>query len=101
MKQEYHGILSSIHHDTGENHPEILELYPGIELSFISASGKDAFHVCHAPLPQMLEINYCISGRMGWDMGNGNRIYLGPGDFSLNTMDVCGDSAITLPNRFL
>ena len=98
MKQEYHGILSSIHHDTGENHPEILELYPGIELSFISASGKDAFHVCHAPLPQMLEINYCISGRMGWDMGNGNRIYLGPGDFSLNTMDVCGDSAITLPN---
>ena len=98
MKQEYHGILSSIHHDTGENHPEILELYPVIELSFISASGKDAFHVCHAPLPQMLEINYCISGRMGWDMGNGNRIYLGPGDFSLNTMDVCGDSAITLPN---
>ena len=98
MKQEYHRILSSIHHDTGENHPEILELYPGIELSFISTSGKDAFHVCHAPLPQMLEINYCISGRMGWDMGNGNRIYLGPGDFSLNTMDVCGDSAITLPN---
>ena len=82
MKQEYHGILSSIHRDTGENPPEILELYPGIELSFLSASGKDAFHVCHAPLPQMLEINYCISGRMGWDMGNGNRIYLGPGDFS-------------------
>ena len=98
MKQECHGILSSIHRDTGENPPEILELYPGIELSFLSASGKDAFHVCHAPLPQMLEINYCISGRMGWDMGNGNRIYLGPGNFSLNTMDVCGNSAITLPN---
>ena len=98
MKQEHHGILSSIQLDAGENHPEILELYPGIELSFLSASGKDAFHVCHAPLPQMLEINYCISGRMGWDMGGGNRIYLGPGDFSLNTMDVCGDSAITLPN---
>lgn len=98
MKQEYHGILSSIHHDTGKNHPEILELYPGIELSFLSASGKNAFQVCHAPLPQMLEINYCISGRMGWNMGNGNRIYLGPGDFSLNTMDVCGNSAITLPN---
>ena len=98
MKQEHHAILSSIHHDAGENHSEILELYPGIELSFLSAFGKDAFHVCHAPLPQMLEINYCISGRMGWDMGNGNRIYLGPGNFSLNTMDVCGDSAITLPN---
>lgn len=98
MKQEYHGLLSSIYRDTGETPPEILELYPGIELSFLSASGKDAFHFRHAPLPQMLEINYCISGRMGWDMGNGNRIYLGPGDFSLNTMDVCGDSAITLPN---
>ncbi len=98
MKQEHHAILSSAHHDAGETPPEILELYPGIELSFLSASGKDAFRVCHTPLPQMLEINYCISGRMGWDMGGGNRIYLGPGDFSLNTMDVCGDSVITLPN---
>ena len=69
MKQEQHAILSSIHHDAGESHPEMLELYPGIELSFLSASGKDAIHVCHAPLPQMLEINYCISGRMGWTWG--------------------------------
>ncbi len=98
MKQEHHAIISSIHNDAGKNLSEILELYPGIELSFLSASGKDAFHVCHAPLPQMMEINYCISGRVGWNMGNGNRIYLGPGDFSLNTMDVCGDSAITVPN---
>lgn len=98
MKSEYHAILPFMHHDTGENASEILELYPGIDLSFLSACGKDNLHVCHAPLPQMLEINYCISGRMGWDMGNGNRIYLGPGDFSLNTMDICTDSAITLPN---
>lgn len=98
MKQAHRAILSSIPHDTGENHSEILELYPGIALSFLSACGQEAFHVRHASLPQMLEINYCISGRMGWDMGGGNRIYLGPGDFSLNTMDVCGDSSITLPN---
>ncbi len=98
MKQKHHTVISSIHDDAGKKHSAIVELYPGIELSFFSASGKDAFHVCHDPLIQMLEINYCISGRIGWNMRNGNGIYLGPGDFSLNTMDACGNSTITLPN---
>lgn len=98
MKPEHHEILSSIHKEANKNQADILELYPGIALSFFSASGKDSFHICHDPLAQILEINYCISGRVGWHMNNGNQIYLGPGDFSLNTMDRCGDSLITLPN---
>ena len=99
MFSKHYDIISSIHNDVGESHAEILQLYPGLELSFFSASGKDFLHICHEPLPRILEINYCISGRIGWNMSNGNRIYLGPGDFSLNTMDVCGNSMITLPNK--
>lgn len=98
MKPEHHEILSSIHKEADKNQADILELYPGIALSFFSASGKDSFHICHDPLAQILEINYCISGRVGWHMNNGNQIYLGPGDFSLNTMDSCVNSWITLPN---
>lgn len=98
MKTDYREILTTIHKAPPKNHSDILELYPGIELSFFSVSEKDVFHICHDPLAHILEINYCISGRVGWHMNNENQIYLGPGDFSLNTMDRCGDSLITLPN---
>lgn len=98
MKPEHHEILSSVHKEADKNQADILELYPGIELSFFSVSEKNVFHICHDPLAHILEINYCISGRVGWHMNNENQIYLGPGDFSLNTMDRCGDSLITLPN---
>ena len=33
-----------------------------------------------------------------WEMKNGNRIYLNPGDFSLHTMKACTDSILTFPN---
>lgn len=46
----------------------------------------------------MLEINYCHSGRIGWQLTNGNFVYLGPGDFSLHTMKTCVSSVMTLPN---
>ena len=96
MTKKHHEIISSLHDDTSQS---ILELYPGIELSFLSVSGeKPLLHFCHEPLANILEINYCISGRIRWNMSSGNQIYLGPGDFSLNTMDVCANSTITMPN---
>lgn len=98
MTKKHHEIISSLHDDTSQRHSEILELYPGIELSFLSASGEKPLHFCHEPLAGILEINYCISGRIGWNMSSGNQIYLGPGDFSLNTMDICANSTITMPN---
>ena len=76
---------------------DTLPLYPGIELSFIHLkTDKIAFH--HKALDHMLEINYCHSGRIGWQLTNGNFIYLGPGDFSLHTMKTCAESVMTLPN---
>lgn len=73
------------------------DLHRGIQLSFISL-GSDDFSF-HHPMPNpVLEINYCRSGRIGWQMENGNSIYLGPSDFALHTVDSCADSKISLPN---
>ena len=44
-----------------------------------------------------MEINYCRNGRLVRDMGNGNKIYLGSGDFSLHTLDTCSDSVLYFP----
>lgn len=99
MKQEGQKIEALIQNQNGEKMLKTKELYPGMNLSFFSVSGQDAASFCHPPLPDVLEINYCISGRIGWHMDNGNQIYLGPGDFSLHTMDVCAHSHITFPNN--
>lgn len=95
---EHRELISSILRDAGKHHTEILELYPGIGLSFLSLTGKESAHFSHEPLAQIFMINYCIAGRIGWNMNNGNQVHLGPGDFSLNTMDRCGNSTIALPN---
>ena len=70
MEKKYQGIISAIQQSTGSDPCEILELYPGIALSFSSVSEKDAFHICHEPLAQILEINYCIAGKISWNMGS-------------------------------
>lgn len=97
MTQKLHDLISSVHNGTRQSRSEILELYPGIELSFLSISGNEPLHFSHEPMAGILEINYCISGRIGWNMSSGNQIYLGAGDFSLNRMDICANSTITVP----
>ncbi len=74
-------------------------LYRGIELSYLALK-SDQLALPHDALEHILEINYCRAGRMGWKMGNGNTVYLGPGDYSIHTMDVCADSVMTLPNGY-
>ena len=79
------------------NQMKLYPVYPGINLSFLTLK-SDQITLHHDALSQVLEINYCKSGRIGWNMANGNTVYLGPGDYSLHTMDTCADSLITLPN---
>ncbi len=98
MEQKHFETLPDIYDDADKRRFGSVELYPGIGLSFFSVSGKEPLSFCHKPLAKILEINYCISGRIGWNMSNGNQIYLGPGDFSLNTMDICANSTITMSN---
>ena len=76
----------------------VIPLYPGIELCYLTFS-TDSFSVQHKALSHMIQINYCKSGQLMWEMKNGNRIYLNPGDFSLHTMKTCTDSVLTFPNN--
>ncbi len=83
-------------------YPEIADraipLYPGIEICYLAFS-SDSFSVQHKAMPHIIQINYCKAGQIVWEMKNGNRIYLNPGDFSVHTMKVCTDSVLTFPNN--
>ena len=76
----------------------VIPLYPGIELCYLTFS-TDSFSVQHKALSHIIQINYCKSGQLMWEMKNENRIYLNPGDFSLHTMKACTDSVLTFPNN--
>lgn len=95
LEQVEHGI-SKLHDGS---RIDTCRLYDGIELSFLTLR-SDTLTLPHDPLKHILEINYCRAGRMGWKMDNGNTVYLGPGDYSLHTMDVCANSVMTLPNDY-
>ena len=81
---------------TGLGELRRFELYPGMELAMTSFHGERV-QLEHEPLADVLEINYCRKGRIGWSMRDGMSVYLGPGDLELHTMDRCAVSAITLP----
>ena len=49
-------------------------------------------------MSHIIQINYCKTGQIVWEMKSGNRIYLNPGDFSLHTLKACTDSVLTFPN---
>lgn len=74
-------------------------LAPGMELSYYTMSGE-MLSLRHQPLSHVMEINYCHGGRIGWKMKNGASFYLGPGDYSIHTMDACAESELSLPNQY-
>ncbi len=97
MIRELENIRSDLTKQHSRNHIETIQLYPGIELSYLTmTTEKMSLH--HAALDHIFEINYCRSGRIGWKMGNANSVYLGQSDFSLHTLKTCADSVMFLPN---
>ncbi|MDE6251265.1 MAG: AraC family transcriptional regulator [Lachnospiraceae bacterium] len=78
------------------SHIEKISLYQGMELYFFTIK-TETTSMQHPELKHIMEINYCHSGRIGWKMGNGNQIHLGPGDFSLHTLDSCAKSTLCFP----
>ena len=74
----------------------VISLYPGIELCYLTFS-TNSFSVHHKAMPHIIQINYCKTGQIVWEMKSQNRIYLNPGDFSLHTMKACTDSVLTFP----
>lgn len=95
MEKELEKITNRLQSCPG-SHIEKISLYQGIELYFFTAKTENT-SMHHPELKHIMEINYCHSGRIGWKMGNGNQIHLGPGDFSLHTMDACAESALCFP----
>lgn len=91
------GVRINISEHCKKDRIETIQLYPGIELSYITLE-TDNLAASHEESEHILEINYCRSGRIGWKMKNGNSVYLGQKDFSLHSMKTCADSVISLPN---
>lgn len=99
MKYSLEQVEKGISHFHNGSRINTCLLYSGIELSYLTLK-SDKISLPHDALGHILEIHYCKAGRMGWRMENGNTVYLGPGDYSLHTMDVCANSVITLPNEY-
>lgn len=78
---------------------EIHSIWPGMALALITLRTEKA-EIHHAPSRQTLEVHYCRSGRVGWKLTDGSTVYMGPGDYSVHTMDACADSVMTLPNGY-
>lgn len=99
MEQSITQMAQRLSQQHSDSQMTIHPLFPGITLSFLTLKAGQV-SLAHDALTHILQINYCKAGRMGWKMENGNTVYLGSGNFSLHTMDVCTQSVITLPNEF-
>ena len=97
MNEELKKIQKNVEKFHQEVSRTLIPLYPGIELCYFTFS-TDSFSVRHDAISHIIQINYCKSGQLMWEMKNGNRIYLNPGDFSLHAMKACTDSVLTFPN---
>ena len=80
----------------GKGCMEAYETFPGIEVSFnVFLASEVKFR--HDALDSVLEIYYCRSGRVGWNMQGGTAVYLGVGDVTAHSMACCADSAMMFP----
>lgn len=88
--EQFHAVT------TGKGYSEAYELFSGIEVSFNCFLASEV-RVRHDALDSVLEIYYCRSGRVGWNMQSGTAVYLGAGDVTAHSMACCADSAMMFP----
>ena len=74
-------------------------IFPGVELVLNEYEGNE-LKCEHQALENILQINYCLEGRLGWRMHNGDCIYLAENDISLHMVNNCALSSITLPLKY-
>ena len=99
MKHHLSEIQTTILKSDRKNSMHTVTLAPGMELSYYIMY-EENLSLHHQPLSHVMEINYCHAGRIGWKMRNGSSVYLGPGDYSIHTMEPCADSELSLPNKY-
>ena len=81
---------------SGKGYVEAYEPFPGIEVSFNTfLASQVSFR--HGASDSALEIYYCRSGRVGWNMQGGTAVYLGAGDVTVHSMACCADSSMMFP----
>ena len=78
------------HCNAGHAHTYLIS--DGIELSYFTLTSETT-KFCHAPLPHVIEINYCRAGRIGWKLGYhvlhgaiSPMLGIGPGDIKLKEL---------------
>ena len=55
---------------------EHYDLYPGIGITFNRCIGQ-RLSIHHTHKPSVLKVDHCNLGRIGWNMGNGQSLYMG------------------------
>lgn len=96
MDRQLELVKSYVENDNKDNKMDVIELYEGIVLSYVSVKSEELC-IQHAALDNVIEINYCKEGKIGWKMSNGNKIFLAQGDFSVHTMKSCVESEVEFP----
>lgn len=76
-----------------------INLFPGVNLTYIESIKKHRF-CSHEKDFNVIEINYCHKGSLGWELNDNSSIYLSAGDFSLNTRGICPDTTMNFPNSY-
>lgn len=98
MNDELQNLKKSVDNIADNAKSETVSLFNGIELSYFTLErAPSSFPHRHSAIEHIMQINYCKSGQMEWKMGDGNYIYLNPGDFSLHSMSSCANSLISFP----
>lgn len=80
----------------GRGKMEAYHVFPGIDASYNVLYASE-FTVRHAASVGVLELFYCHSGRVGWNMRGGTAVYLGEGDLTAHSAECCADSAMMFP----
>lgn len=82
--------------ENGSGQILLYNVLPGLKLAVTELNGS-TMNFYHPAVSGVMQVNYCLNGRMGWVMQGGRSIYLGQGDVSFHMMDCCTVSGITLP----
>lgn len=82
--------------ENGSGQILLYNVLPGLKLAVTELNGS-TMNFYHPAVSGVMQVNYCLNGRMGWVMQGGRSIYLAQGDVSFHMMDCCTVSGITLP----
>lgn len=81
---------------SGKGLVEVFQVFPGVEAAYDAFLASDA-KFRHKATPAVMELFYCHSGRVGWNMQGNTAIYLGPGDMTVHSTVCCSHSDMMFP----